>query len=89
MSNPRRTTIAAIAVSLLSLSVISVAQAGQDGKETSAAGIAAKKQQVPHQEIYNTTRTPFVVDHQIGPATFSGSRSPPEFSPDYHGSNGG
>jgi hypothetical protein len=90
MSNLRRKTIAAIAVTLLSLSVISVAQAGKDGKETSAAGMAAKKQQVPHKEIYNTTRTPFVVDRrQTGPATFSGTNLPPEFSPDYHGSNGG
>jgi hypothetical protein len=66
-----------------------VAQAGQNGKETSAVGISVKKQKVPYKEIYNTTRMPFVVDRQIGPAAFSGTNLPPELSPDYHGSNGG
>jgi hypothetical protein len=89
MSNFRRKTIAASAVILLSLSVFSVAQAGKDDKETSAAGMAAKKQQVSHKEIYNATRTPFAADRQTGPATFSGTNLPPEFLLDYHGSNGG
>jgi hypothetical protein len=79
MSNLRRKTTAAIAVTLLSLSVISAAQAGKDGEETSSAGMAAKKQQVPHKEIYNTTRTPFMVDRQTGPATFRASVHRPSF----------
>ena len=89
MLNVRNAAIAAITSASLSLLAISVAQAGQNGKETSAVGISVKKQKVPHKEIYNTTRTPFVVDRQIGPAAFSGTNLPPELSPDYHGSNGG
>jgi hypothetical protein len=89
MSNFQRKAIAAITVTLLSLSVIPAAQAGNDGKETSAAGMAAKKQQVLHKDIYNSARMPFVVDRQNGPTAFSGANLPPELSPDYHGSNGG
>ena len=89
MLNMRSAAIAVITSASLSLLAMSAAQAGQNGKETSAVGISVKKQQVPHKEIYNTTRTPFVVDRQIGPAAFSGTNLPPEFSPDYHGANGG
>jgi hypothetical protein len=89
MLNMRNAAIAAITSASLSLLAISVAQAGQNGKETSAVGISVKKQKVPHKEIYNTTRMPFVVDRHIGPAAFSGTNLPPEVSPDYHGSNGG
>jgi hypothetical protein len=88
MSHLQRKSVAAIAVTLLSLSVISVAQAEKGSKEMSAAGMAAKKH-VPHKDIYNSARMPFVVDGQNGPAAFSGTNLPPEFSPDYHGSNGG
>jgi hypothetical protein len=89
MLSMRSAAIAVITSASLSLVAMSVAQAGQNGIETSAVGRSVKKQQVPHKEIYNTTRTPFVVDRQIGPPSFSGTNLPPEFSPDYHGSNGG
>jgi hypothetical protein len=88
MLNMRSAAIAVITSASLSLLAMSAAQAGQDGKETSAVGISVKKQQIPHK-IYNTARTPFVVDRQVGPAAFSGANLVPEFSPDYHGSNGG
>jgi hypothetical protein len=88
MLNMRSAAIAVITSASLSLLAMSAAQAGQNGKETSAVGISVKKQKIPHK-IYNTTRTPFVVDRQIGPAAFSGTNLPPEFSPDYHGANGG
>ena len=83
--------IAAIAVTLLSLSVMSVAQAGQDGKEASAVGMTVKKQQGPHKAIYNTTQNAPTVNPAT-PAldgTFHMNTTWPEGSPDYHGSNGG
>ena len=89
MLNMRSAAIAVITSASLSLLAISVAQAGQNGRETSAVGISVKKQKVPNKEIYNSARMPFVVARQTAPAAFSGTNLPPEFSPDYHGSNGG
>ena len=89
MSKLQTKTTAAIAVTLLSLSVMSVAQAGQDGKDTAAVGITVKKQQqIPHRKIYNTNQPPFEVDRPTGPVPFSGRNLPPEFGPDFHGFNG-
>jgi hypothetical protein len=89
MLNMRNAAIAAITSASLSLLAMSVAQAGQNGKETSAVGISVKKQKVLHKDIYNSAQMPFVVDGQNGPTAFSGANLPPELSPDYHGSNGG
>jgi hypothetical protein len=89
MSNLQRKTIVAIAVTLLSLSVMSLAQAGQDGKETRAAGMSVEKQSVVHREIYNTTRMPSTMTPKADDSAYHGNFTLPEFAPDYHGSNGG
>jgi hypothetical protein len=91
MSKLQTKTITVIAVTLLSQFAMSLAQAGQDGKETSAVGVTVKKQQGPHKAIYNTTRNaPTVYPPTATPdGTFHMNLTWPEGSPDYHGSNGG
>lgn len=77
MSNPQRQTIAAIAVVLLSLPLMSGAQAKE-----------AKAMPAVHQAIYNTTGMP-----STRPPTTNGGLNHGDFAlpfaPDYHGSNGG
>ena len=77
MSGMQRNTIAAIAVALFSLPVISVAHAKQGGKNTSVA----------YKAIYNTTST--ISRPRADDSAYHGHFTLPEFSPDYHGSNGG
>jgi hypothetical protein len=79
MSNLQRRAIAAIAVTLLSLPVMSVAQA--QGNEKTPA----------HKAIYNTMQDPAPLNRQTPTldGTFHNNLTWPEGSPDYHGSNGG
>ncbi|MGO9698591.1 MAG: hypothetical protein ACLPX7_04930 [Xanthobacteraceae bacterium] len=77
MHNLQRKTIAAIAVTLLSLPLMSGAQA----KEAKALPAA-------HKAIYNTTRTPSTMTPKAD-AAYRNYPTWPEAEPDYHGSNGG
>jgi hypothetical protein len=79
MFNLRRRTMASVAVTLLSLPLMSVAQAGQDGKQTPPA----------HRAIYNTTRDFPAVNRPTPPldGTFHMELTWPQGSPDFHGSN--
>ena len=70
-------TIAAITVALLSLPLMSGAQA----KEAKAVTIV-------HKAIYNTTRTPSTMTPKAD-AAFRNYPTWPEGEPDDHGSNGG
>ena len=79
MSIMQRRFAAAIVTTLLSMSVMSVAQA-QGGEKTPA-----------HKAIYNTTRDA-ASTNRASPApdgTVHLNLTWPEGSPDYHGSNGG
>jgi hypothetical protein len=69
--------IAAITVALLSLPLISGAQANE-----------AKAMTNMHKAIYNTTRTPSTMTRKAD-AAFRNYPTWPEGEPDYHGSNGG
>jgi hypothetical protein len=75
----KRNIGAATAAALLSLPVMSVAQA-QGGEEPPA-----------HKAIYNTTRYPSTTNHETPKldAAFHNYPTWPEGEPDYHGSNGG
>ena len=79
MSNIRRRFAAAIVTTLLSMSVMSVAQA-QGGKKKPAP-----------KAIYNTTRDAGATNQEspTSDGTFHPNLTWPEGSPDYHGSNGG
>jgi len=81
--NLQHNIIATIAAVVLSLPLMSMAQAGQSGKGTPADGTPLRKQLASHKGIYNTTRTPSTMTPKRGHYTL------PEFAPDYHGSNGG
>jgi hypothetical protein len=70
-------TIAAITVVLLSLPLMSGAQAKEAKAETTV-----------HKTIYNTTRTPSTMTPKAD-AAFLNNPTWPEGEPDYHGSNGG
>ncbi len=79
MPNMQRRFATAIVTTLLSVSVMSVAQA-QGGEKMPA-----------HKAIYNTTRAASPMDRE-SPAldgTLHINLTWPEGSPDYHGTNGG
>jgi hypothetical protein len=79
MSNLQRRLAAAIVTALLSMSVMSVAQAQGDEKKPA------------HKAIYNTTRDAATINSES--PTLDGTPhlnlTWPDGSPDYHSSNGG
>ena len=79
MSNMQRRFAAAIVTTLLSMSIMSVAQA-HDGEKMPA-----------HKAIYNTTRDADTITRESPrqDGAFHLNLTWPEGSPDYHGSNGG
>jgi len=86
MSKIQRDAIAAIAVALLSLSVMSAAQAGQGSEQTPAAGTTLKKHPAQHKDIYNATQTPVTMTPK---GAYNGYFTRSWEDPDYYGSNGG
>jgi len=89
MLNLQHNIIATIAAVVLSLPLMSMAQAGQSGKGTLADGTPLRKQLASHKGIYNTTRTPSTMIPKVDDSAYRGHYTLPEFAPDYHGSNGG
>jgi hypothetical protein len=79
MSNTQRRFAAAIVITLLSLSVMSLAQAHRGEKMPA------------HEAIYNTTRNASTMNRESPTldGTLHINLAWPEGSPDYHGSNGG
>jgi hypothetical protein len=79
MSNMQRRFTAAILTTLLSTTVISVAQA-KGGEKMPA-----------HKAIYNTTQDAATINREspVLDGTFHINLTWPQGSPDYHGSNGG
>jgi hypothetical protein len=88
MLNTRGVIVAATVVASLLLPISAVKAQPGDASEQFVT-ILLKKNSTSHQKIYNTTQAPFATKRPAATEMPQGLPTAPEFSPDYHGSNGG